>query len=241
MGTSVRPNGMSSAAAALRYWERRQEVASNNLANVSTDGFKGQKVFATMVEGALPAASAVTDFSQGTLQITNNPRDVALQGNGFFVVKTPNGERYTRGGSLRVSDAGDLTDASGNQILGDNGPIRVTSQGDDEVGNIQISRSGTVTVDNAEVGHLRIETIPGKTTLATEGSGLFIPPAQRQRIDPDARIVRQGALEQSNVTPISEMVDMISIQRSYTAVQQAVTSLDAARQIATTELARPAN
>ena len=92
MGASVRPNGMSSAAAALRYWERRQEVAANNLANVSTDGFKGQKVFATMVEGALPAASAVTDFSQGTLQITNNPRDVALQGNGFFVVKTPNGE-----------------------------------------------------------------------------------------------------------------------------------------------------
>ena len=240
MGTSVRPNGMTSAAAALRYWERRQEVAANNLANVSTDGFKGQKVFATMVEGALPVASAITDFSQGTLQVTNNPRDIALQGNGFFVVKTPNGERYTRGGSVQVNDAGNLTDASGNEILGDNGPIRVTSQGDDEIGNIQISRGGTVTVDNSEVGHLRIETIPDKTTLVAEGSGMFIPPAQRQRIDPDARIVRQGALEQSNVTPISEMVDMISIQRSFTAVQQAVTSLDAARQIATTELGRAA-
>ncbi|HEY5086543.1 MAG TPA: flagellar hook-basal body complex protein, partial [Gemmatimonadaceae bacterium] len=195
---------MSSAAAALRYWERRQEVASNNLANVSTDGFKGQKVFARMVEGALPAADAVTDFSQGTLQVTNNTRDVSLDGNGFFVVRTPNGERYTRGGSLQVNDAGELTDSSGNPILGENGPIRVALQGDGQVGSIQISRDGTVTVDKAEAGRLRVETIPPKTALLTEGSGLFIPPAQRTRIDPDARIVRQGALEQSNVTPISE-------------------------------------
>lgn len=241
MGASVRPNGMSSAAAALRYWERRQEVASNNLANVSTEGFKGQKVFARMVEGALPAADAVTDFSQGTMETTNNPRDVALDGRGFLVVKTPNGERYSRGGSLQVNDAGDLTDSSGNQLMGERGPIRVTSPGKTEVGTIQISRDGTVTVDKAEVGRLRIETIPEKTTLSAEGSGLFIPPSARQRIDPDARIVRQGALEQSNVTPISEMVDMISIQRAYTAVQKAVTTLDTVRAIATTELARPAN
>lgn len=241
MGASVRPNGMSSAAAALRYWERRQEVASNNLANVSTDGFKGQKVFARMVEGALPAADEVTDFSQGTLDTTNNPRDVALDGAGFLVVKTPAGERYSRGGSLQVNNSGDLTDESGNQILGDNGPIRVATPGQTDIGQIQIGRDGIVTVDNAEVGRLRIETIPDKTSLAAEGSGLFIPPSKRQKIDPDARIVHQGALEQSNVTPISQMVDMISIQRAYTAVQQAVTTLDTVRQIATTELARPAN
>jgi flagellar basal-body rod protein FlgF len=241
MGASVRPNGMSSAAAALRYWERRQEVASNNLANVSTDGFKGQKVFARMIEGALPAADAVTDFSQGTIQTTNSPRDIALDGRGFFVVKTPNGERYSRGGSVQVNDAGNLTDSSGNQLLGESGPIRVAARGDADIASIQIARDGTVTIDKAEVGRLRIETIPEKTTLLAEGSGLFIPPAARTRIDPDARIVRQGALEQSNVTPIGQMVDMISIQRAYTAVQKAVTTLDTVREIATTELARPAN
>lgn len=123
MGASVRPNGMSSAAAALRYWERREEVTSNNLANVSTDGFKGQKVFARMVEGALPTADEVTDFSQGSLQTTNNPRDIAIDGRGFFVVKTANGERYSRGGSVQVDDSGNLTDSSGNQLLGENGPI----------------------------------------------------------------------------------------------------------------------
>lgn len=241
MGASVRPNGMSSAAAALRYWERRQEVASNNLANVSTDGFKGQKVFATMVEGALPAASETTDFSQGTLQTTNNPRDVALDGPGFLVVRTPNGERYSRGGSLLVNDAGNLTDAGGNELLGERGPIRVASRGNDDIGPIQIARDGTVTIDKAEVGRLRIETIPPKTNLLAEGSGLFIPPAKRTRADPDTQIVRQGSLEQSNVTSISQMVDMISIQRAYSAVQKAVTTLDTVRAIATTELARPAN
>jgi flagellar basal-body rod protein FlgF len=241
MGTPVRPNGMSSAAAALRYWERRQEVASNNLANVSTDGFKGQKVFARMVEGALPAADETTDFSQGTLQTTNNPRDIALDGPGFFVVKTANGERYSRGGSVQINESGNLTDSSGNQLLGESGPIRVASRANADVGAIQIARDGMVTIDKAEVGRLRIETIPAKTTLLAEGSGLFIPPAARTRIDPDTRIVRQGALEQSNVTPIGQMVDMISIQRAYTAVQKAVTTLDTMRAIATTELARPAN
>lgn len=241
MGASVRPNGMSTAAAALRYWERRQEVASNNLANVSTDGFKGQKVFARMVEGALPTADETTDFSQGTLQTTNNPRDIALDGPGFFVVKTANGERYSRGGSVQVNDSGDLTDSAGNQLLGENGPIRVASRGNADIGAIQVARDGTVTIDKADVGRLRIETIPDKTTLLAEGSGLFIPPAARMRLAADTQIVRQGALEQSNVTPIGQMVDMISIQRAYTAVQKAVTTLDTVREIASTELARPAN
>jgi flagellar basal body rod protein FlgG len=231
---------MTSAAAALRYWERRQEVSANNLANVSTDGFKGQKVFARMVEGALPAADEVTDFSQGTLETTNNPRDVALDGPGFMVVKTANGERYTRGGSLQVNDAGELTDASGNQVLGDRGPIKVAIPGQTEIGDIQIGRDGIVTVDRAEVGRLRLETVPPRTSLTAEGSGLFIPPTKRTRMDPDTQIVRQGALEQSNVTPIGEMVDMISIQRAYSAVQKAVTTLDTVREIATTELGRPA-
>ncbi|MDQ2889509.1 MAG: flagellar hook-basal body protein [Gemmatimonadota bacterium] len=241
MGASVRPNGMSSSAAALRYWEHRQEVTSNNLANVSTDGFKGQKVFARMVEGALPAADEATDFSQGSLQVTNNPRDVALEGNGFLVVKTPNGERYSRGGSLSVDESGNLTDLAGHQLLGENGPIKISSKATGDINQIQIAKDGTVSVDKAEVGRLRVETIPARTTLLSEGAGLFIPPAARTRSDPDSKIVRQGSLEQSNVTAISQMVDMISIQRAYSAVQRAVTTLDTVRQIATTELARPAN
>ncbi|MGI8510657.1 MAG: flagellar hook-basal body protein [Gemmatimonadaceae bacterium] len=232
---------MSSSAAALRYWERRQEVSSNNLANVSTDGFKSQKVFAQMVEGSLPAANAVTDFTPGPLNTTGNPLDVAIEGRGFMVVQTPNGERLSRGGALRVDNTGTLTDPAGNAIMGEGGTIRVSSRGDAQAGEIQITRTGAVMVDKAEVGRLKVETVPDNTPLLREGSGLFVPPVKRARVDPDTVSIRQGSLEQSNVSSVGEMVDMISIQRAYTAVQKAMTTIDGARGIATGELGRPAN
>lgn len=241
MGSSIRPNGMSSSAAALRYWERRQEVASNNLANVSTDGFKAERVFAQMVEGALPAANAVTNFAPGSLNTTNNPHDVAIEGNGFFVVQTPNGERLSRGGSLHVDPQGQLMDGAGHALLGEHGPIIVANRGNAESTDFQITRSGAVMVDHAEVGQLRLETVADHAALSREGTGLFVPPGKRTRMDADAQVVRQGALEESNVSSIGEMVDMISIQRAYGAVQKAMTALDATRGIATTELGRPAN
>jgi len=232
---------MSSAAAALRYWERRQEVSSNNLANVSTEGFKGERVFARMVEGSLPVADASTDFKAGSIHQTNNPYDVAIEGQGFMVVKTGNGERLTRGGTMHVDDSGLLVDANGNAVMGDKGELRVSSRGNQEGGAIEIGRNGIVKVGNTEVGKLRLETVPQGTPLTREGNGLFIPPSQRTAMDDDTTVVRQGALEESNVTPVSEMVDMIAIQRAYTAVQKAMSTLDATRGIATTELGRPAN
>lgn len=232
---------MTSAAAALRYWERRQEVASNNLANVSTDGFKGEKVFASMMDGALPEAKAVTDFTPGAVTGTGNPYDVAIEGKGFFVVQSPNGERLSRGGSLHVDDKGNLADSSGHELLGERGPIQVSSNGNVPDGELSIGRTGVVTVGRNEVGRLRLETIPDNASLTQEGAGMFIPPQKRTPLGFDATVVRQGALEESNVTPVSEMVDMISIQRAFTAVQKAVTTLDAARGIATSELGRPAN
>lgn len=243
MGSSVRPNGMASAAAALRYWERRQEVASNNLANVSTDGFKGERVFARLVQNGLPAADATTDFTPGALTTTGNPYDVAIEGRGFFVVRTPNGERLTRGGALHVDDKGMLVDSSGNALLGDNGPLQVSTRGNVEPTKLEITRTGRVRADGVGVGQLRLEAVASGTALAHAGAGLYVPPAAsaRIRIPEDRPIVRQGEQEQSNVTPVSEMVDMISIQRAYTAVEKALSTLDAARGIATTELGRPVN
>jgi flagellar basal-body rod protein FlgF len=101
---------MDSAASALRYWERKQEVVANNLANVSTDGFKAQRVFAKLLDGVRPTADATSDLSVGTLKQTTNDLDVAINGNGFFVVQTANGERYTRGGSLHIDPKHQLVD-----------------------------------------------------------------------------------------------------------------------------------
>src|SRR5919199_161705 len=98
----MRTNGLTSAASALRYWERRQEVVANNLANVDTTGFKGERVFARLTEGALPEADTNTDTRGGTLKETGAPLDVALTGDGYLVVDTPQGERLTRGGSFHL-------------------------------------------------------------------------------------------------------------------------------------------
>src|SRR5947208_1439570 len=81
-------NGMHSAASALRYWERKQEVVANNLANVSSNGFKAQRVFATLLDGILPGAETSSDLSTGALRQTANPTDLAIDGQGFFVVST---------------------------------------------------------------------------------------------------------------------------------------------------------
>lgn len=241
MGSSVRPTGMSSSAAALRYWERRQEVASNNLANVSTQGFKGDRVFARMVNNGMPAADANTDFSQGSVTPTGNPYDVALDGKAFMVVKTENGERLTRGGTMHVDENGYLTNSDGNAYMGESGPIQVATRGNMTPGALSISNTGVVNVGNTEVGRLRLETTEPGTELTREGSGLYVPPDKRTKLGADASVVRQGALEESNVSSISQMVDMISIQRAYTAVQKAMSTLDATRGIATTELGRPEN
>jgi flagellar basal-body rod protein FlgF len=85
----------------MHYWERRQEVLANNLANANTDGFKAERVFARLMGDAMTAGDTRTDRTAGTLRQTHAPLDLALADDGFFVVETPDGERLTRGGSFR--------------------------------------------------------------------------------------------------------------------------------------------
>lgn len=112
-------NGMNSAAHALRYWERKQDVVANNLANVSTDGFKAQHVFGKLIDGMSPLAQATSDLSTGNLHDTGNPNDLAIRGDGFLLVKAENGERYTRGGSFRIDEKHQLVNADGLPLLGE--------------------------------------------------------------------------------------------------------------------------
>ena len=131
-------NGLDSAAAALKFWERKQEIVANNLANVSTDGYKSQRIFARLLDGIRPAAVTSSDLSVGVMKQTGNAMDVAIDGPGFFVVDTPNGERYTRGGTLRIDDKHHLVDMEGRPLLGvkKNTPLKL---GD---GPVEISKTG---------------------------------------------------------------------------------------------------
>jgi flagellar basal body rod protein FlgG len=247
MGTSIPPNGMAAATWALRYWERRQEVVANNLANVSTDGFKGERAFARVLEGRLPEIETRTDFRAGSLRQTDNPLDVALRGDGFLVVETPQGERYARGGALRLDTDRTLVDQNGNRVLGEDGPIRIPT----DVVAIEIDRSGAVlgqvstdpfgVPDGARpvFGRLRLETVPAGTTIPHEGDTYWRPPETRTVLAPEARDVRQGYLEESNVGTTDALIEMITIQRHFAFAQKAITTLDEIRGTAVNDLGKP--
>jgi flagellar basal-body rod protein FlgG len=224
---------MDSAASALRYWERKQEVVANNLANVSTGGFKAQRVFARLLGGVLPTPETSSDMSTGTLNQTGSPMDVAIDGPGFFVVSTPNGERYTRGGSLRLDDKHQLVDTDGRPLLGKKGPLKLLDA------PVQIDQAGTVTQNGQIVDQLRIESAPAGTEPQREGLSLWIPPATKQVVAPAARNVKQGYIEESNVNSMSSLVDMVAVQRAYASVQKSIITMDSTNEIVTTQLAKP--
>jgi flagellar basal-body rod protein FlgF len=226
-------NGMTRAANALRYWERRQEVVANNLANADTNGFRAQRTFARALGDAVPVAQTAMDTQAGSLKQTGNPLDVALGGDGYFVVNTPQGERFTRSGSFRLDPSNRLVDQDGNAVLGEGGPITLPP------GTVSIDGAGGVKVDGKQIGKLRVETVPQGTQMAHEAGTLLVPDASRTALDDSARSVRQGFLEESNVNPLTSMVDMIDIQRSYVAVQRTMVTLDGIRQTISNDLGKP--
>lgn len=212
---------MIRAANALHYWERRQEIAANNLANADTTGFKAEKVFARVMGDAIPVADAMTDMSAGTLTPTGEPLDLAIGNDAFLVVETPQGERLSRGGSFTLDAEGRIVDSSGNPLLGEGGEIIVPAGG-----SIEIDPAGVVKVAGNEVARLRVETVPPGVQLTHDAGTLFLPDPARAEQPAEERKIRQGHLESSNVNTVGSLVDLISIQRNYAAVQRAVTTMD---------------
>lgn len=242
MGASIRPTGTENAAAALRYLERRQEIGANNLANVNTDGFKAERAFARLLaDGRTPEIATATDLRPGPITKTGSPFDVAIERDGFLVVQTLEGERLTRGGTLQLDTRHQLVDPSGNVLLGEDdprggtrGPVVIPAN----TAAVQIDAGGAVMADGVQVARLRCERVGAGGRLQHLGGGLFEPPATRERIDLQQRSVRQGSREESNVGSMEALVDMIAVQRAYASVQKVLSTLDATRGIATTELGK---
>lgn len=218
------PGPLREAANALRYWELRQNVATNNLANAETPGFKGERAFARLIgNGDSPVIGALTDLTEGALNPTGNPLDVALVGGTrFFVVETSAGERLIRGGALSLDDNGRLVDAGGRPLLKEEGGAIVVPPGT----TVTIGQDGTVTAGGVALGRLRVESVPGPEWLQHEAAGLFLAADGREAVRGEDRGVRQGTLEESNVSTLESMVDLINIQRTYSAVQGGIRTLD---------------
>jgi len=214
-------HGILNTARSLSYYLRLQEVTANNVANVESDAFKADRLTARTFPGTThPVAVEKTDLQQGVFRETTRPLDLALDGPGFFVVRTERGERLTRGGSMRLDGEGRLTDAHGDLILGTDGPIVL--QG----GNVEVDADGTIRVDGASSGRLRVETVEDPATLRKEGRNRFIPACALEPVTEEETHVRQGAIEEANVDPMLSMVDLITIQRAYSANIDALKAMD---------------
>jgi flagellar basal body rod protein FlgG len=224
---------MSAAAAALQMLERRQAVLANNLANASTRGFKAEMAFARMMNDQLAAADTAIDLTAGTLTQTHNPLDLAVEGDGFFVVQTPGGERFVRNGSFRLNADRQLVDDKGNTVLGEAGPITLPP------GTVEIDAAGLVEVNGKAHGRLRLERVAAGTDLQHEGGTQFVPDASRQVIPPNERTIKQGFVEESNVNTMAAMTEMLTVLHHYGAAQKTLSTLDAVRGIAVSDLAKP--
>jgi flagellar basal body rod protein FlgG len=226
------PDGIAAAASALRYYERRQEVVANNLANANTEGFKAERIFARLIGESHPAPDTATDLRRGTFKETSNPLDLATDSDGFFVVSTAQGERLSRGGSLQRSPDGILTDANGHAVLGEKGVISLGE------GTVTVDRDGLVAVNGETIDRLRMETIPAGTDVQHDAGTLFLPGGTREAVALGDRNVKQGFVEESNVNTVSTMVDMISVQRAYANAAKALTTLDGIRATISNELGK---
>lgn len=226
-------NGLIRAAKSLHYWERRQEIAANNLANSETTGFKKERVFARIMGDQMPVADTMTDLSGGALSHTGEPLDLALADEAFFVVQTPEGNRLSRGGSFTLDSQNRIVDSRGNPLLGDGGEIVLPN------GSVDISAQGVVRVDGNQVAQLRVQTVPQGTQLEHVEGSMFVQDANAVDQPAAERQVKQGHLEASNVNTVESLVDMIAIQRNFSAVQRAVVTLDEIRGTISNELGKP--
>ncbi len=226
-------SGLYAACAGLLARTQALEVAANNLANVNTNGYKGQlPSFHSMLATANESVSgnqlsqAVNDFgvlgesrtnlAQGSLEHTGSNLDFAIQGAGWFVVQSSAGRLYTRNGNFHVDRNGHLTTADGDAVLCGQGPILIPP------GTLSVSNDGTISVDGALAGQLHIVDLASGTTLTAVGGINFSAPAGSER--PASGSIVQGSLEGSNVNGVSAAVELVALQRHADMLQQALTS-----------------
>ncbi len=225
-------SGYYAAFAGLRAGTEALELAANNLANVSTTGYKAQREFYKSLTASLGNSNqrqlsslnkainnygvlggAIVDVQSGTMERTGNELDVAMEGPGFFVIQTKAGLRYTRNGNFRANAEGQLVTAWGDPVLGDQGPLEIPS------GSVSIGPDGTISSQGGVLGRLQIVDFAPGTLLVPEGNSTYKPATGSATPAPEAR-VRQGMLEASNMNPITGTIGLIMIQRQTQLLEQ---------------------
>jgi flagellar basal-body rod protein FlgF len=213
-------HAIESTARAMSYYLRLQEVTSNNLANMNTDAFKAVRVAARVLPGSTAMEPVEqTDLTQGAFRETGRPLDLSLEGPGFFTVQTPEGDRLIRGGSFSLDAIGRLIDMHGNPVMGVDGPIVLRGA------EVEVEANGSILVDGATVGRLKVQVADDLAALRKEAGGRFIPAGPLRAASGETR-VRQAAIEEPNFDPLLSMVDLMTIQRAYASNIDALKAMD---------------
>jgi len=237
---------MYTAAAGMAAQQTRLDAVANDLANVSTTGYKHVRLafrdlvydsaqgYGAAKDVQIGAGSATTfigrSVAQGNLQSTNSPMDIALTGQGFFQVKLADGRTaLTRDGALKISPDGRLSTTSG-QLL--EPPIRIPAGTSDD--QVAIGQDGTVKVKGTTVGKVALVDVPAPAQLAGGPDNTFIPTRGSGAVRPadTGTFLQQGVLEASNVDEASAMTDMIEAQRAFELASKAITTQDQILEIA---------
>jgi len=226
------------AASGMRTRMASLDMLANNLANAGTIGFKSDREFYNLYEEALPMVqSQWTDFSQGSLTPTGNPLNVALLGQGLFALNAPSGTVYTRNGDFRISKTDQLETPEGYTIrnAADQGhPITV-----DPLQPVDIDKDGVVTQGGQNLGLIEVSALDVPNTLSKLGNSYFAP-LDKTAAAPKANNVelRQGQIEQSNVSPADSSIRLINVMRQFEMMQRAMTLGAQMNQSAVQEVAK---
>jgi flagellar basal-body rod protein FlgF len=230
-------SGYYAAMTGLVARSQALDTAAANLANAGTPGYRAEReYFRSVLLGPDGMGSqlgeAVNDYgllggsrlnlSQGQIEATGNPLDLAIQGQGFFAVQTAHGIRYTRDGAFHRAQNGQLLTAAGEAVLSAAGkPITVPP------GEVSVGAEGTVSVAGGAVAAVGMFTFPAGTELRAEGANRYVAPAGRTAIAASGASIRQGAIEGANQDVVEGTLDLVVMQRQAEMMQKALTVFDA--------------
>ena len=255
--------GLYTAYTGMLHEQNRMDVLTNNLANADTIGFKKEGATAQSFDAMLvdkikddssplglaqrigranpgvKIGEGYTDYSQGAFQITDVPYDFALGGNGFFTIEYTNksGETsvlYTRDGNFSVTADGYLVTQDGDYVLSTNsGYIKL-----DPNAEFTVDRDGSIFQNNVKVAQMQITDFSDYNYLEHFGENYYVPVDGAEAVDAQDCQVYQGYLETSNVSIVSEMVEMISVSRQYESNQKVIQTIDSSLDIAANQLGK---
>lgn len=199
--------------------QRQVEVIANNVANTNTAGYKAQRLLVqnqplrTQFDDTLNYVidrATLRDTNSGAMVRTGNELDFALQGAGYFGVRTKQGVQYTRNGSFSLNSNGDLVTQDGDTVLSNDGqPLNVPQ----DASQLSIDANGRLLSDKGEIGRLKVAAFKQEQAMIETGHGLYKANQPEQEAT-ETRIV-QGAIEQSNVRPVIEMTRLTEAVRAY--------------------------